>query len=169
MSRVGAENVLVRPVPDGDYPEVAADLISDAYRRCLCSIFIVDVDPARDHDLQVNRLLEHLARTTWRGADTRLLIGGSHSNLAIAEASHAARAVAKKLGISARWLSVQVGRGSHVKLVVADDRLLLGSHNWSGGARGGLQRQDSLLILSADLAAYYTAVFDGQWHRAGTT
>jgi phosphatidylserine/phosphatidylglycerophosphate/cardiolipin synthase-like enzyme len=167
VTRTGVENVLVVPVPDGDYVDVSADLISGAYRRCLCSLFIVDIDPARDHDLQVNRLLEHLARMTWRGADTRLLIGGSHSNVAIAEASQAALGVGRGLGIDTRWLSAHVGRGSHAKLVVADDRVLLGSHNWSGGALGGQQRQDSLLIVSADLAAYFSAVFDDQWDRAG--
>lgn len=167
MTRTGVENVHVVPVPDGEYVDVAADLIKGAYRRCLCSIFIVDIDPARDHDLQVNRLLEHLARTTWRGADTRLLIGGSHSNVSIAEASQAALEVGKGLGIDTRWLSAHVGRGSHAKLVVADNQVLLGSHNWSGGALGGQQRQESLLVASADLAAYFSAVFDVQWDRAG--
>lgn len=115
----------------------------------------------------MNTLLEQLARTAWRGADARLLIGGSRSNVLIAEASHAALGVAKKLGISTRWLSAHTARGSHVKLVIIDDRLLLGSHNWSGGALGGQQRQDSLLIISADLAEYCTSFFDEQWNRAG--
>ncbi|MFB9534566.1 phospholipase D-like domain-containing protein [Nonomuraea roseola] len=154
-------------MPDGDYSEVAAELIRSAYRRCLCSLFIVDISPVNDHDLRVSTLLDHLARGTWYGADVRLLIGGSHSNIAIAEASYAALGVAKTLGIATRWLSAQPRRGSHIKLVVVDDRLLLGSHNWSGGALGGQQRQDSLLIMSADLAEYYSALFDEQWNRAG--
>lgn len=167
MSRVGAENARVIPVPDGDYRHAAAELISSAYRRCLCSLFIVDVNPDNDDDLRVNALLEHLARTTWSGSDARLLIGGSRSNIAIAEASNAALTVAKKYGIATRWLSGRPGRGSHTKLVIADDRLLVGSHNWSGGALGSHQRQDSLLIASADLAEYCSFLFDEQWDRAG--
>jgi phosphatidylserine/phosphatidylglycerophosphate/cardiolipin synthase-like enzyme len=163
---VGVRDAHVTPVPDGTYNDVVAELVSTAYRACLCSLFIVDVSPANDHDLRVSVLLEHLARTTWRGSDARLLIGGARSIIAIAEAAHAALAVGKNRGIPTRWLSGRPGRGSHTKLVIADDRVLLGSHNWSGGALGSEQRQDSLLIESADLAAYCSFLFEVQWNRA---
>lgn len=167
MTRIGVEGAHVIPVPDGDYREVASRLITSAYRRCLCSLFIVDPSPVNDPDLLVNALIELLARATWRGSDVRLLIGGSRSNIAIAEASYASLAVAKEHGISARWITRGPIRGSHTKLVVGDDRLLVGSHNWSGGALGGLQRQDSLLITSADLAEYCSSLFEEQWNRSG--
>lgn len=169
MTGVSVHNVPVVPVPNGEYRSTTAQLISSAYRRCLCSLFIVDINPDTDHDLHVNALLQHLARTAWSGADARLLIGGSRTNIAIAEASNAATKVAKEYGIAARWISARPGRGSHIKLVIADDRVLLGSHNWSGGALAGNQRQDSLLIMSIDLAEYYTFLFNEQWTRAGRT
>jgi phosphatidylserine/phosphatidylglycerophosphate/cardiolipin synthase-like enzyme len=52
-----------------------------------------------------------------------------------------------------------------VKLVVADDHVLTGSHNWSGGAFEG-QVQDSVMVTSPDLAAYLSAVFETQWSAA---
>jgi phosphatidylserine/phosphatidylglycerophosphate/cardiolipin synthase-like enzyme len=155
----------VSAVPDEQYGPVCRDLIRAARRRCLCSVFIVDTWPWRDNDLVIDALLIDLASTAWRGADVRLLIGGSRSNLQLAEVAAAARARARELGIACRWLtSVPGRRGSHVKLVIADDDVLTGSHNWSSGAFEG-QTQDSVHVRSAALAAYLADTFEQQWRR----
>lgn len=84
--------------------------------------------------------------------------------MAIAEASEAARARALDLGVPCRWLTSVPVRGSHAKLVVCDERVLLGSHNWSAGAFDG-QVQDSVLVESADLAAHLAPTFERDWAR----
>jgi phosphatidylserine/phosphatidylglycerophosphate/cardiolipin synthase-like enzyme len=98
--------------------------------------------------------------------DVRLLIGGSRTNFEIAEISDLARARALQLGIPCRWLTSRDVRGSHAKVVVADHETLVGSHNWSPGAFGDDQTQDSLWVASADLAAYLASEFRTQWRRA---
>lgn len=153
-------------VPDQTYEPALRALVEGTVRRCLCSVFIVDVSPLRDRTLRVDALLGALAAARWRGVDVRLLIGGSRGNLDIAETADAARARARELDLPCRWATSKPGRGTHVKLVVADDRVLTGSHNWSGGAFQE-QVQDSVLVASPDLAAYLTAVFEAQWSAAG--
>jgi phosphatidylserine/phosphatidylglycerophosphate/cardiolipin synthase-like enzyme len=154
----------VKLVSDALYLAELRALISHSTDRCLCSLFIVDVSPVRDPHLLVDSLLFELLAAVWRGVDVRLLIGGSRQTLAIAEASEAARARAHELGLPCRWLTSEPARGSHAKLVVCDDQVLLGSHNWSPGAFSG-QIQDSALVVSPDLAAYLSATFERDWAR----
>lgn len=168
IAPVGVLGGSARLVSDEAYlPELHA-LVAGAARSCLCSVFIVDLSPTRDRALAVDGVLRALAAARWRGVDVRLLVGGSRENLEIAETADVARARALALGIPCRWLTSRPGRGSHAKFVVADDRVLTGSHNWSAGAFGG-QVQDSVLVRSPDLAAYLASTFERQWAAAGGT
>jgi|GEM_PF-2477186 len=162
---LGVKNARAVLVSDGAYHRVARGMIERSRRHCLCSLFIVDASPAMDRDLLVYDLLVCLEEAAWRGVDTRLLIGGSRDNLEIAELSYAARKTAARLGIPCRWLTSSDVRGSHAKLVICDDQVLLGSHNWSGGAFTS-QTQDSVHVVSADLAAVLANEFELQWTRA---
>jgi phosphatidylserine/phosphatidylglycerophosphate/cardiolipin synthase-like enzyme len=101
----------------------------------------------------------------WRGVRVQLLVGGSRSNLLIAETAEIARYVAIELGVPCRWLTSQDVRGSHAKTIICDEHVLTGSHNWSAPAFSG-QVQDSILIESAEMSAYLMAYFERQWERA---
>jgi phosphatidylserine/phosphatidylglycerophosphate/cardiolipin synthase-like enzyme len=101
-----------------------------------------------------------------RGVDVRLLIGGSRSNVQIAEATIMANWRARQIGIPTRLISFKPKLSSHVKIVISDALTLAGSHNWSGGAFSGMQVQDSLLIDSADAAGFFASRFDRQWKAA---
>jgi phosphatidylserine/phosphatidylglycerophosphate/cardiolipin synthase-like enzyme len=129
-------------------------------------MFIVDLSPARDAEVKIIGVLRELQAASWRGVDARLLIGGSRSNFEIAEASATARDVASSFGIPCRWLTARDVRGSHMKLVVVDDCVVIGSHNWSGGAFSR-QTQDSVLLESRAMAGWLATVFEDQWQRAG--
>jgi phosphatidylserine/phosphatidylglycerophosphate/cardiolipin synthase-like enzyme len=157
----------VRLVADGDYLPALHALIAGAVHRVLGSLFIVDLSPARDRDLAVDAVLNALEDARWRGADVRLLLGGSRTNFDIAQLAELARARAHRGGIPCRWLTSRDVRGSHLKLVIGDDTVLTGSHNWSAGAFSGRETQDSLLIGSPDFAAYAERLFARQWARAG--
>jgi phosphatidylserine/phosphatidylglycerophosphate/cardiolipin synthase-like enzyme len=152
-------------VPDAAYLPELLRLIRDARERVWCSLFLADLDPQIDVELRVATLLRELATAHWRGIDVRLLLGGSRSNLAIAMATATAFAVASRLRIPSRGLGLLNTRDSHVKLVVADDWVLTGSHNWSLGAFTD-QVQDSVAVHSKDLAAYGANYILAQWLRA---
>lgn len=150
-------------VTDDRYAATLVKLIRGAKRRCLCSIFIIDF--SGEHP-SFTDILEALEEAVWLGADVRIVIGGSRENYSIAERSASALAVFSDRGIPCRWLAAAPDRrGSHTKLVVVDDTVLLGSHNWSSGAFTD-QTQDSILIESAALAAYLSGLMNEQWLRA---
>jgi len=149
-------------VPDDTYRTVAAALVTGAAGHCLASLFIVDPDPLEDSELVVDALLLDMAGAVWRGVDSRLLIGGSRDNARIRDACLLARARAQELGLPARLIAATDQRSDHAKIVVADDAVLLGSHNWSPGALAN-QTQDSVLIRDAGLAGRFATRFEALW------
>ena len=161
----GVTDARVRLVSDQDYLPVLSSLIYHAVGRLDASLFLVDLTPGADGSTAVDDVLLALQAAVWRGVRVRLVLGGSRENLDILHATHAALLRARQLGLPARMLAARPVRGSHAKLVIADDRVLLGSQNWSHGAFF-TQTQDGLLIDSTDLAAQLRAVFAAQWQRA---
>ncbi|MEO1244211.1 MAG: phospholipase D-like domain-containing protein [Pseudomonadota bacterium] len=159
---IGVAPAGVALASDGDYADVARAFIQSAVHYCHCLLFIVDTDPADDDKLLVDGLLHELAALAWRGTDTKLLIGGSRDNTRIRDACLASRARALELGVPARLVAATSQRSVHSKILVSDTRCLLGSHNWSPGALGG-QRQDSVLVDNAELAAYFASRFTERW------
>ena len=151
-------------VSDRRYRTVVQGMIERARQRVWASMFIVDLDPAADPAHAVLDVLQALAAAQWRGADVRLIVSGSRDNLAMAEAAATAVAVARQMKIPTRWLGARARRGSHAKYVIADDEVLLGSHNWSASAFLA-STQDSVWLRAPALAAYLCALFAAQWLR----
>lgn len=165
MTRYGTADARVAPVPDDAYADTLRSLLDHAVRVALCSVFIVDIDPARDPDLEVDDMLWRLRAAAWRGVDARLVVGGSQSNLDLGMLGLGAWARADAIGVPVRLLSAAPRRLSHMKLVIVDDWVLTGSHNWSPGSFSG-QIQDSVLAHSPPLAAHLAGRFEQQWRRA---
>ena len=161
----GVEGAQAALVPDSAYGDVAATVIDGARHHCLAMLFIVDPDPNEDEALRVDGLLQRLAVAAWHGLDTRLLIGGSRGNGRILDGALVARARAQALGLPSRMVAAVEQRSNHAKILVADDRCLLGSHNWSPGSLGG-QTQDSVLVRHAAIAAYFASRFEAHWDTA---
>jgi phosphatidylserine/phosphatidylglycerophosphate/cardiolipin synthase-like enzyme len=151
-------------ISDRRYPKILRGMIQRARRRVWASVFIIDVNPAADPGHAVLDILQEMAAAQWRGSDVRLIANGSRTNFAIAEAVATAVAVARQLNLPTRWLGARDRRGSHAKYVIADDEVLIGSHNWSpSGFLGSVQ--DSAWLRSPSLSAYLCALFAAQWQR----
>ena len=155
-------NIKLKPIVDGAYFAETIGIIHRSQKRCLCSIFIIDHDLENDKQQLVDQLLLALSAASWRGVDTRLIIGGSRSNPSIQETSLMAWERAKDLGIAVRLVAASKENDSHVKLVVADHAVVNGSHNWSSSLSGE-QIQDSVVVESPALANYLCHYFEKQW------
>lgn len=163
MKRAGLEAADCHLISDGEYIPWVEHLVHQARRRILVSMFIIDLVP-RCGKSSILKLLSRLQRATWRGIDVRLLVGGSRKTFAIAEASQIAASVCASKGIVCKWLTGERNvRGSHAKMVIADNHVLVGSHNWS--ERLGNETQDSVLIHSKAIASNLAREFEKQWTR----
>ena len=155
-----------RLVADAELLPVAKQIVAGAGRTVLCSYFIVDVSPYRGPARLVNELLYELEAAHWRGADVRVLLGGSRQNPDILEACIGGAVRVAALGVPVRLLTARaVSRTTHAKVTIADDWVLTGSHNLAGHALAD-ETQDSVLVASAPLAAYLRSRFEAQWLRA---
>ncbi|MBX3358358.1 MAG: hypothetical protein KF745_08015 [Phycisphaeraceae bacterium] len=163
-SRLAVEDSRVALVSDRRYARVLAGMIQRARERVWASLFMVDLDVTADARHAVLGILNELAAAQWRGADVRLIVGGSRDNLLIAESVAASVAVSRQMGIPTKWIGARARRGSHCKFVIADDEALLGSHNWSPSAFLS-STQDSAWFQSASLTAYLCSLFSAQWLR----
>ncbi len=168
LLRVGTISPIARLVFDDNYYQLIKSLIRQSQKSCLVSMFIIDLKSGSiDPEMKVYQLLKLLKEAHWRGVEVKVLIGGSRDNLLIAESAEAARFVYLQSQIECRWLTCIDVRGSHIKMIVSDDFVLAGSHNWSTGAFTN-QVQDSIIVKSAALSAYCQAIFYRQWKRSNT-
>lgn len=151
-------------VSDELYHQVIKWLCLRARKRIFANIFIIDILPADDNDRQnsVINLLKDIQAACQRGVDVRLIIGGSQQNLNIQDKTEAALVHCRHLNIPCRLMALDSNLSSHKKVVVADNYVLIGSHNWSSGAFSG-QIQDSVLIEDSRLASYLSDELAGQW------
>ena len=104
----------MRLVPDAEYLRVMQALTASARELLWCSVFLIELTPMADPDLLVPGVLPGLASARWRGVDVRLLIGGSRTNLEIAEDAATALKVARRLGLPAR-LPGDPGHRAHLQ------------------------------------------------------
>ena len=152
---------------DEHYVSALRQAIQTSVRRCYCTMFIIDLK-TRCVQNCVSNVLDDLGEAVWRGVDVRVLIGGSRSTFEIAEAAAIAVAHLEARSVPSRWLTEEKGvRGSHSKIVVADESVLLGSHNWSPGSFQS-DVQDSVLIRSAPLAEYMASQIERRWAEAAS-
>lgn len=125
-------------------------------------MFIIDHNFDEKTQYLVDELLFEIACASWRGAYCKLLIGGSRENDSILFPALAAKARAEELGIESKIVSSQKNQNSHLKLVIVDDFVITGSHNWSKALTGD-QVQDSIAILDSGLASFTSVYFNNQW------
>jgi len=162
LGSLGGEAVLLT---DGNYVPFALRTFGVSVSRILASVFIIDPRVGDLPEPHVYNLLIACRDAMGRGADVRILIGGSRRNHEIGASAQLAWDLCRALGLDARWLTAKDTRGSHMKLVVADDTVIVGSHNWSAGAFYG-QSQESIAIRSPSLAAVCARTFENQWNRS---
>jgi hypothetical protein len=151
-------------IPDRDYLSFVSRLFAVAERRCLVSVFLVSA-PWRERERVMNGLLHELAAATRRGIDARLLVGGAQSNPLMVQLAEAARTRARALHVPCRWITSIPRVAGHSKVVICDDNVLVGSHNWSESGRD--DPGDSVYVTSGSLGRLLDRRFRQQWVSAG--
>ncbi len=162
---IGVFNSKAGLVSDDQYHQVVKWLSLRSRIRIYASIFIIDILPSdeSDNDNLIINLLNDLQRAFLRGVDVKLIIGGSKNNLNIQDTAESTLEYCRLLKIPCQLFSIHSEMSSHKKLLVADDRILVGSHNWSYGAFSG-QIQDSILIEDKRLASYFADEIAIEWN-----
>ena len=155
------------PLRDTEYHDFVRQQIATAKTRIWISMFTINATIRSDGDLRVRNLLKCLALAQRRGVDVRVLLGGDEtvaSDLWIA--NQVAIEFLRVVGLSVRNYRSAESTNSHSKVVLVDnDWLVLGSHNWSPRSLSeGLD--DSIAICSAPMADELRGRFLRTWRES---
>lgn len=96
---VGAAGGRCRLLSDEEYPRELLNQISRTRTRCLVSMFIID-PVGMNHWFP--SLFEALQDAMWRRADVRVVLGGSRTNMDIAERTAGAQRILQDVGVPDR-------------------------------------------------------------------
>jgi phosphatidylserine/phosphatidylglycerophosphate/cardiolipin synthase-like enzyme len=160
-SAVATRDVEIRHLPDEIYYNILKTACEWANRRIYASVFLVDSRISDSRGTKVHWLIEALGRARLRGVDVKTIIGGSRETPTLLETAEVAKRICDDSEVPCK-VTARYGTPSHKKLVVVDDRVLIGSHNWSEGAFSG-QTQDSVMVSCPCLADYLAEVFLSDW------
>lgn len=147
------ENVTGRVILGTQYPYEVLPLIENAERRVSVVMFYISYDPQKA-DSKVNALVDALIAAKRRNVEVTVVMdkdkeGDVYSSRLINAPTYH---LLKENKVPVYFDTVEAA--THSKIVVADDQVVIGSHNWT---LGSFYKYDdvSVKITSSDAAQYY--------------
>jgi len=150
---------LVRTLRDDEYFDVVRPMLQGAGQRILLLVYGFHINTDYP-DSDVEKLANELVAAKARGVDVRVILEYSDYNTSLNEMNEA---TAKKLlagGVPVRWDPVDTI--SHAKLLLVDDRAVVGSNNWG---HGGFHLYHEVGSVTDNSAAvdYFTKYYEKIW------
>ena len=143
------------------FPEVLA-LLQGAERQIRVIMYGIKYD-AKYAGSKVNQLVEALAAAQARGVDVAVIMDRSDYNDTLNQVNEPAKQYLAGAGVAVYDDPIPIT--THAKMILADDRLLIGSVNWGYDA---LERRNEtcVLINEPEIAAFFREYFDHPDRRA---
>ena len=137
------------------FPEVLG-LLNSATQRIRVVMYGIKYDPKYSGS-KVNQLVEALAAAHGRGVDVAVAMDLSDYNATLNAVNAPAKQYLAAAGVAVYDDAEKVT--THAKMILADDRVVIGSVNWGYDA---LERRNEtcVVIRDPDIAAYFAAYFD---------
>lgn len=144
---------------DGGHVALALPAFEAAATRIDIILYGINFDPA-DMDNAPYPLVHALADAATRGVMVRVLLENSDFNTGLNELNERTADFLKANGVSIRFDAPDVV--THAKLLLVDDRALVGTNNWG---YGGLVRDHEAGVMTSHIAAVQSlsTYFDAQW------
>lgn len=137
------------------FPEVLA-LFGTATQRVRVVMYGIKYDP-KYRNSKVNQLVEALAAAHGRGLDVAVVLDLSDYNATLNEVNAPAKEYLAAAGVAVYDDAEKIT--THAKMILADDRVVIGSANWGYDA---LERRNETCVVIRDpaIVAYFAAYFD---------
>jgi len=137
-----------RAVNNRDFLLAALDAVDAAEDRIRVAQYVIY------DDVPVDALLDHLVEAVERGVRVQVLAdeeGGQTQSALDAMAAGGVETQVDSLNVT-----------THNKLIIADDAVVLGSHNFTDAAMDR-NNEGSILVNDAEVSAWYGAWYDSMW------
>ena len=153
------------PLEADAYPAFLRVAIRNALKRVWVAQFLVNPYPFYDPAMAVIGMLKELAGCQRRNVDVRLILDKVRGSRNMHNANQLSYLAARKLGIPCHYYSGQRSSMHSKYVVIDDDLLVLGSHNFTDGALAQ-HAESSVGLFSADLADSLAEDFHRNWSEA---
>ena len=149
------ESGRVKTIVNRQYFPEALSLFESATQSVRVIMYGIKYEP-KYKDSKVNRLVESLSAAHQRGVDVAVIMDRSDYNETLNRVNDAARQYLAASGVAVFDDAEKIT--THAKVIVADDRVIIGSVNWGFDA---LERRNETCVSVRDpaLAAFFTAYF----------
>ena len=155
--------VKITPAIASDYPKVVMPLVEQA----TTSIDILMYEwkwYGHESAGGVQKLSLAICAAAHRGVRVRIILNVESMGHAITKINTKTRGFLERAGCEVKW--GQVGVATHAKMMVLDDQILvLGSHNYSKGAFSRNQ-EASIIVEGREEIAAYRQYFNDLWQQA---
>lgn len=162
----------IQILQNSTYYDSLMSSINDARKSIHISIFSLNADNSKDHQLKVRDLLKLLCKKNKDGIDVRVMLGNSNKlNKSIQYSTldvtnEIAFTFLKSFGVKVSFFQHYKQESSHSKYVVIDDEIsFIGSHNFSPRAFDS-GNDDSICVYDLSLAEELKRVFFTDWKYA---
>ena len=140
-------------VVDNDYPTAAKDMIDKAENYIYLLQYMASYYPTSP-EYPVSQLYQSLINAHNRGVDVKILLDNTPTDNANT-----------KIYLENNGLNVKIDDDTvklHSKLIITDDRVLLGSTNWGHKSTTG-NHEANLRINSTPIGEYFKSYFEDLW------
>jgi phosphatidylserine/phosphatidylglycerophosphate/cardiolipin synthase-like enzyme len=148
-----------------NYHYYLLEKIKKAKYRIYATSFIINSLIKNDVELKIRNLIKVLAYAKWQNVDVKIMFGNSQ-NSTISTANETTAHYMKELGLSVKRYESSYRKSLHSKYVIIDDDLIMiGSHNWSEGAFSK-HNEYSIAVYSKELNTILNDEFHKLWNNA---
>lgn len=153
------------PLIDRDYLGFVHNAIVTSVKRVWVNQFLIDMNPADDQQLEVRNLLDCLINAQRRNVDIRVLIDRIRGSGTMHGCTQLSSMYLNKFRVKCHYYSGKE-HSSHSKYIVVDDNLIiLGSHNFTENALLK-HHESSIALYSRDMNIRLAKYFLREWTNA---
>jgi len=155
----------VKTVINRQHFEALYGLLSGAKKRIRVLMYGMKYYTGRNADgSKTNRLIEALVEARRRGVDVKVILDRSDYNKILNKINTATREYLEEGSVQVRFDPEKIT--THAKVVIADDRVMIGSANW-GYLAMEVRNESSLIVSVPEVVAAFEKYFMKIWDEGG--
>jgi cardiolipin synthase A/B len=158
-SLTAASTALGTAMDDGDYYAQANPMITGAKKRITMVTYGMNLNP-KYPDSELFKLAKEMEAAVKRGVTVRVILEQADYNASVNSLNKAAAADLKGRGITVRRDAL--ARITHAKVLICDDKVILGSNNWGYGGFT-LYHEVGVATSNAQVVKELSAYLDTIW------
>ena len=151
---------------NSEYREAIRYCLLGAKKVIRSSLFAIDIRPESDLNGDVVSILRSLSLCSRRGISTSVILDSARAGTLSVMINRPPELYLSLRGVPVRfWDSRNEKRTQHSKIVVIDDYVFIGNHNWTHNSFNN-NEEASVLLKGSAISTLALETFDEQWRNS---